>query len=366
MDIIIFSMVLFWMLGFIIKGKHFKKIHIYSFILFFVLMLLGAFVNVSSGYYVTNIGFFLFLKITVYFLFTLIAKRIMLGMDQGVIRRLFIVYLISYIALSGWAFFYIFFYDFFFVGWHQRPSFPFIKGAHFSDAHLFGSYLAISFFFFIFSTKYFLKMKSFSFFMGVIGVIGTIGLISTGSRSALFSVAFGGALLVLSLLHHSSRYNLKLFITGVISVISVILIFPESLYPYFDRAISFNLDGASEGRRLSSLLHAINYSGEWFYLMGSSLLFAKQAYFDGTVTFLIYNFGIVPAFGFVCALVFFSIRFLIKRKISDLVMAVSLFGLIASEYFLVGRWFVPIFSYYIITTYIERFKLVRAAVFWQK
>ena len=113
------------------------------------------------------------------------------------------------------------------------------------------------------------------------------------------------------------------------------------------RITTFNLDHGSEMKRLDRLFYVIdivaseNYFGHWF--LSTSFL-----YFDGIISFIIYNTGCLGLIIFLLSLIFLSYSFLRKGNYSTLYLLLAVVSQISSESFLISRWFFPIIIYYLI------------------
>ncbi|NRA15613.1 MAG: hypothetical protein HRU04_08965 [Oceanospirillaceae bacterium] len=263
-------------------------------------------------------------------------------------RKFVVILLFIFLGLCSWAIFYVLFYDSFFVEWHPRPSFPFIKDTRLSDAHLLAAYFAISLIFFSENLGKFFKRMPF-WLLPILLCFGAVAIIATGSRIALAIVLFW-------ILIKALRQPAFLVKVGFISLCFILVFFlfvKGAGFEYqLDRLFSFSFEETSSlGKRVVRFLEVFRESGEYYYLFGKSLLYADVFYFDGILSFLLANFGIIGPVVFAFGLVFVSYCFLLTGRSDSLLLGAVLVSLLASEFFLISRFMVPVVFYFYISRY---------------
>ena len=248
--------------------------------------------NLILGYAPTDVGLVLFGRVLFliflnYFIYLILARA-----SVRQIQNLYFALIIVFVGLASWSIFYVIFYDTLFVGWNLRPSFPFVDEVYRSDAHLLGAYLSISLIFFTENQTKIFNSSSFWVVLSLL-VIGCAAIIATGSRVAIFILLFW---VLLKSCRHFAFFFKSVFVGVGIFAFGFFLVLGLDLdLGYgFERLFSVGMVGdASINKRFDGLAEVIVDAQSRIFLLGRSLLFANYYYFDGSLTFLIYNFGIV-------------------------------------------------------------------------
>ena len=79
-----------------------------------------------------------------------------------------------------------------------------------------------------------------------------------------------------------------------------------------------------------------------YYAFGRGLLTVDTIYFDGTLTFMLYNFGILGAVIFLAVISYLGILFISKGYSHILFATLALISLLVTEFFLLARWYIPV------------------------
>lgn len=346
-DVVIFITFLFCVWG----GRKIHFVRGWPLSLFLLLcsyFILTWYLNFVIGKVPSVAGFYLFSKILFICLFVFIVFTYMKTLSVEEYRKFVVILLFIFLGLCSWAIFYVLFYDSFFVEWHPRPSFPFIKDTRLSDAHLLAAYFAISLIFFSENLGKFFKRMPF-WLLPILLCFGAVAIIATGSRIALAIVLFW-------ILIKALRQPAFLVKVGFISLCFILVFFlfvKGAGFEYqLDRLFSFSFEETSSlGKRVVRFLEVFRESGEYYYLFGKSLLYADVFYFDGILSFLLANFGIIGPVVFAFGLVFVSYCFLLTGRSDSLLLGAVLVSLLASEFFLISRFMVPVVFYFYISRY---------------
>jgi hypothetical protein len=351
-DGLIMLFVSVWCLSF----KRLPPKQIIGFLVFLFWIVTCALVGVISGGGLELDGYFLTAKLLIHVVLMIAVWNVMTDMEAREISALIKILLYAFFFLSVWAIFYVIFYDHFFVGMHPRPSFPLVKGEGYSDAHLLGGYLALSLVFLLVIGSYALKGRRVVFLLVLVS--GVLAVIATGSRTALlvttpalllgFARGLGTGRLMETIVGVRSIFACAIFLS-----IILLVIFSTALEEMLGRMVSFDLDADSESVRVEGFLTAFSEADGLALIFGKSPLLSEQIYFDGTLTFLVRSFGLVGVLFFLGLIFYSSIIFLLRGYFSYLIIFCALCSLFAAEYFLIGRWFVPVFFYFCIARRLE-------------
>ena len=346
-DIVIFIAFLFCL-------REQKKVHLvrgwqlYSFLLLCSYFIITWCLNFIVGNVPSISGFYLFSKILFICSFVYIISVYMKGLSLDEYKKFVVILLFIFLSLCSWAIFYVVFHDSLFAGWHPRPSFPFIKDTRLSDAHLLAAYFAISLIFFSENLGKFFERMPF-FVMPILLCFGSVAIIATGSRIALAIIIFW----VLIKASRQPAFLIKVIFILLCFILVFFLFVQDSGFDYqLDRLFSFSFEETSSiGKRLVRFLEVFRESGEYYYIFGKSLLYSDVFYFDGVISFLLANFGILGPVAFASGLIFVSYNFLLTGRTDRLLLGAFMVSLLASEFFLISRFMVPVVFYFYISRY---------------
>ena len=311
-----------------------------NFFIYFFILLILIFINsifyLLKGFDPELNGFLLFFKILLHVLsFALISSSIK-SLSRDEFSSLISLFIFISALIGTWSIFS------FSNGTLKQIGYPLSTGLTI-DSHTFGSLLTLLFtFFFLMWRKNFTPLK-----ILLISII-FLSIFTTGSRSVIFLLP----LLFFSIFFRNFIAGKILRILLTFFLISILLYLFEisNLISQADeiRSLSINLAFGSELNRISRLLFVLNNLGEDFYLFGRGLFFAETLYFDGTITFLLYNFGLIGLIIYIFVLVATFISYIQKGRTETLFLFIALCSLGVSEFFLLSRWFIPVLICYFI------------------
>ena len=326
--IIDYVLIFYVICNFVLFNHSINKITLLKYTFIFLTALFYYF-NLFSGFTPTSIGLTLFFKILLLiyvYKFTNI-KIVKLGFVQlrNLIYTLFIInFSICFYTITS------------FISSFERTSFPLSSPP---ESHLFGSYLVFTYIFFSIIYK---KFKINFVFYSLYTVVLLISILTTGSRVSIVILTLYIILLMLR------KITLKKI---TLAALVIIILYSFTNYhlglDVHNRMFTFSLDNASEMKRLDRLEFVTdidnygNYFGHWF--LSSSFL-----YFDGIISFIIYNTGFFGLFIFSLFTLSLFYLYFKNGNYSTLFLLLVIISQISSESFLVSRWFFPIIIFYII------------------
>ena len=175
-----------------------------------------------------------------------------------------------------------------------------------------------------------------------------IASLITGSRSIVFlSIAFVTLVSMRSFL----LINIKWLFVGLF-IAGLILSLPWLGGAEIDlkdvRSIQFSMQNASEAKRLDRLINVMGDLDQVYYAFGRGILTVHTLYFDGTLTFMLYNFGIVGGLVFLAILARLGALYIFKGYSYILFATLAFASLLVSEFFLLARWYVPVVIAYML------------------
>ncbi|KJE37162.1 hypothetical protein UF64_00305 [Thalassospira sp. HJ] len=312
-----------------------------NFILFILLFFLLVSFNVIFiqifGFSVKIEGFFLFSKILIIMFAFIVMKNIFQNLKYHQLEKVFYLFLFVTGALCIWCIVQ------FSLAPLSRVGFPY-SSVEDVDSHVLGSLLSLLFIYFAMALERQSGCKNILISFCLMVIFGAI--FTTGSRSVVLVFLLWSLFVTLRMTLQGKWQNLSVLFL-VVGVISILFVGGAFEYNFSDlRSLQFSLQSPSEAKRIDRLLNVFTGLDQSFYFVGRGLFAAEIYYFDGVITFLLYNFGVVGVLCFVIAICYNVKNYLIKGYQHSLFAALAMSAVVVSEFFLLSRWIVPVFICY--------------------
>lgn len=305
-----------------------KVITIGSF--FLIITTLNAMGSLLIGKEPNLSGYFVFAKISLHMFSLLMLESAFRSLSNLHLKKVNNFFLLIMSILSVWCIYS------FSLEPLKRVGFPFSNSLA-VDSHVLGSVLA----FFTAFLAINIRFDTSRFKANTLGCIllSFTAALTTGSRS-IFLMFIIAAILFLSrrmLALDTKRLN--------VAAVFFIIISPLVVLQYIDttelRSLQFSMQNASEAKRVANLFKVFFELEESYYVFGRGFFTADTMYFDGTLTFMLYNLGLVGALVFFTITIVSMLRYLRFGSPDSLFFTLALSLLFVSEFFLLSRWFIP-------------------------
>ena len=275
-------------------------------------------------------GYLVFAKISLHFFSYLALAGAFRSLSNVQLKRVDQSFLLVTSILSAWCI-YSFLLDPF-----TRVGFPFSNTLA-VDSHVLGSVLAFFTAYLVINMKFDTSRFNASTLSFVL--LSFIAGFTTGSRSIILMVIIAAILF-------SSRWILSLNVKRLSFVfVLIVIITPLVILQNIDtselRSLQFGMQNASEAKRIAHLFEVFDQLEESYYMFGRGFFTADTMYFDGTLTFMLYNFGLFGALMFFAITIKSIFRYIQLGASNSLFFTLTLSLLLVSEFFLLSRWFIP-------------------------
>ncbi len=344
LDVILIGLVLF-------DALKSNKLTVKTTYLISILIVLSynLFASQLTGAHATSEGFMLFAKLVVHALSFFIIKKMFEGFSDIELKRVFYLYTIVLLMVVTWCL----------ISFAAEPlrrvGFPFSQTLV-NDSHALGSLLSLSFLFLALNLKNIRKRRR--LLMCFYIFLTFIASLITGSRSIFF---LSIVCVILVSMRSLLLLNVKwLFVVSFIT--SLVLLLPLLRFAEIDlndvRSIQFSLQNASEAKRLDRLINVMGELDQVYYAFGRGIITVDRLYFDGTLTFMLYNFGILGAIFFLAILARLGALYIFKGYPYILFATLAIASVLVSEFFLLARWYIPVvISYMLLYQSAERLRI---------
>ena len=278
-------------------------------------------------------GFMLFAKVFIHTLSLFVIARIFKRLTDKNLINVFRLYLFITSILSAWCIISFMLEPF------KRVGFPFSNSLS-VDSHVLGSLLALSTLLFALNGRFDTWVNKITSSVGIFLTLAAS--FTTGSRSIAFLLII---VLTLVVVRTIINLNIRRLITImlVINLLTALLVFGVLNFSLDDmRSVQFSMQHASEAKRLSNLINVFEGLDNSYYMFGRGLLNADKLYFDGSLTFMLYNFGLLGAVIFISFLNISGVLYILHGHSHFLFITTALSLLLVTEFFLLSRWFIPI------------------------
>ena len=343
---------------FMIFVGFFKNITLSHFSLYFlILVVLLVTFNVIGGhligYSLTPDGFNLTAKLFLHFLAFIVIKEALRNLKDRQLNYIATLLLLVTTIMSAWCIYQI----------SQEPlervGFPFSNAPR-PDSHVLGSVLSLLFIFFLLLLK-FKSGPEKLFFALCLGVI-LIAIFATGSRSIVLIL---GLYFLATIIRQCLQLNIILVVVLVASISFLVLFYVFDILDTSNiqlRSIQFSLEYASEAKRIARLFEVMEKLEGSYYIFGRGLFTAETYYFDGTITFLFYNFGMLGVVAYFIVMSYHFKNYILFGSRHSLFAFLSVVSVVVTEFFLLSRWFIPVLiGYFVLYEIMTRSKKLQKA-----
>ena len=294
--------------------------------------------NLAIGRPPTTNGFILSAKMLINGLFLIQAANSIKKLNDKQLKNVISFFRLVGGGLSIWALYS------FIMNPLVRVGFPFSN--EFPDSHALGSFLSL-YFTFLVLIQYFYenKLKIYSI---ILLTITFLAIFTTGSRSFMLIIPL--LFIILFTRNVIAGNSIKILTSCLIVTIIIVFVFSTEIDVIANdiRSLTFDLAHASEAKRLRRIVEVIAELDTTLNMFGRGLLHVNYLYFDGTITFILYNFALPGVLLFLTVLGRNLYIFIKYGTRENLFLFLVLASLVVSEFFLLSRWLVPVTICYLI------------------